>query len=812
MTARTRAGPDRLTLIVLAVLFATSGCAALIYQIVWLQLLQLAVGSSAVSVGVLLATFMAGMCAGSLVLPRVISSRQHPIRVYAWLEGGIAVVGLLLLFVLPRIGGLYILAGGGFIGRALVAALCLLLPTAMMGATLPAIARWAGATPTGMAWLGFFYATNIAGAVIGSLAAGFYLLRVYDVGIATYVAVMMNVLAAATAWRLSQRTPAQVAEPAPRVRVTPDANRPAVLAAIALSGCSALICEVIWTRLLSLAIGSTVYTFALILAALLAGLGIGSGVGAAVARRTPRAHVWLAGAQVLLVGAMGWAAFLAIGWLPFAGVSTTSDPWSLLSLDFVRCLAIVLPAAILWGASFPLALAAAVSPGDDPGRIVGTVYAANTAGAIIGSIAGVLIAAGAGSHWAQRLAIGAAALAALVLLLSPRSARPAQRRLDRRAVAAAVGVLVIAVVVAASIPPVPPVLMAYGRHSASWNGQTTIVHAAEGLDAFLAVSRTPTGAPVYHAAGKVQASSEGEDLRLQRMLAHFSHLIPEAPRDVLVIGLGAGATAGAIAIAPGVERVTVVEIERRVPALSAYFADYNYGVADNPKVRLKIDDGRHYVMTTDERFDVITTDLVDPWVKGTAALFTREFFESVKAHLKPGGVVTMFVQLYLSNEATAKSEIATFLDVFPDGMVWGNTVGGAGYDLVLTAQAGPQPIDVDRWLAKLESPAYRIVAESLREIGLSSAIDLLATYAASKPTIDPWLRGAEINRDRNLRLQFLAGMNVDLQESSRIYAGMVQDTRFPADRFTGSEASLARLRAALTSAIERAAASGRTAP
>ena len=377
-------------------------------------------------------------------------------------------------------------------------------------------------------------------------------------------------------------------------------------------------------------------------------------------------------------------------------------------------------------------------------------------------------------------------------------------------IASAAGILVIAGVVAARIAPVPAVLMAYGRHSASWNGLTTIVYGAEGLDAFLAVSKTPSGTPVYHAAGKVQASSEGEDLRLQRMLAHFSHLIPETPRDVLVIGLGAGATAGAIAIAPGVERVTVVEIERLVPTLSGYFADYNYRVADNPKVHVKIDDGRHYLMTTDERFDVITTDLVDPWVKGTAALFTRELFESAKAHLKPGGVVTMFVQLYLSNEETVRSEIATFLDVFPHGIVWGNTIGGEGYDLVLTAQAEPQPIDVDRWQARLESPAYATVAESLREIGVGSTIDLLATYAASKPDLGAWLRGAAINRDRNLRLQFLAGMNVDLQESGRIYAEMVRDTRFRPERFAGSEASLTRLRTAVARTLERATLGART--
>ena len=166
---------------VLLALFVGSGCAALIYEIVWFQLLELVIGSSAVSLGVLLGTFMGGMCLGSLVLPRVISARHHPLRVYAYLELGIAVIGLLVLIGMPLLNGLYTaVAGSGTLGiviRGMIAGLCLLPPTILMGATLPAIARWLETTPKGVSWLGFFYGGNIAGAVVGSLLAGFYLLR-----------------------------------------------------------------------------------------------------------------------------------------------------------------------------------------------------------------------------------------------------------------------------------------------------------------------------------------------------------------------------------------------------------------------------------------------------------------------------------------------------------------------------------------------------------------------------------------------------------------------------------------------------------
>src|SRR5579864_3473965 len=191
----------------LVLLFIGSGCAALIYEIVWFQLLQLVIGSSSISLGILLGTFMGGMCLGSLLLPGAVPLRQHPLRVYASLEAGIGVLGLLILLGMPLVGGLYTAwAGDGLAGifvRAIIAGVCLLPPTMLMGATLPAISRWVKATPEGVAWLGFFYGGNIVGGVVGSLAAGFYLLRVYDVNVATFAAVAINAIVAGAAYLVS---------------------------------------------------------------------------------------------------------------------------------------------------------------------------------------------------------------------------------------------------------------------------------------------------------------------------------------------------------------------------------------------------------------------------------------------------------------------------------------------------------------------------------------------------------------------------------------------------------------------------------
>jgi spermidine synthase len=271
--------------------------------------------------------------------------------------------------------------------------------------------------------------------------------------------------------------------------------------------------------------------------------------------------------------------------------------------------------------------------------------------------------------------------------------------------------------------------------------------------------------------------------------------VPEHPDSVLVIGLGAGVTAGAASINPMVKHVTIAEIEPLVPeVVSRYFSGLNYDVVHNPKVQLRIDDGRHFLLTTDQRFDAITSDPFDPWVKGAATLYTREFFEDARRHLRPGGVITVWAELYESSVPAVKSAIATFLEVFPNGVVFGNTHRGRGYDLVLLAQVEPSRIDIDAMQAKLNRPEFSPVLQSLREIGMDSAVALFATYAGSGATLKPWLGAAEINRDRNLRLQYLAGLGLNTYEQGAIYSQILSARQPPVDLFTGSPERLAALR------------------
>ena len=206
--------------------------------------------------------------------------------------------------------------------------------------------------------------------------------------------------------------------------------------------------------------------------------------------------------------------------------------------------------------------------------------------------------------------------------------------------------------------------------------------------------------------------------------------------------------------------------------------------------------GGHFVLTTPEKFDIITSDPIHPWVKGSAALYTREYFERVKRHLKPGGVVTHWVPLDEINIDTVKSEMATFFSIFPDGIAWLNDREGAA-DMVLFGQATPGPLDVDTAVKRFDSPDNARAAQSLRDIGFTSAIDLLSSYAGRGPDLAAWLKGAAINTDRDLRLQYLAGMGINGAAQLQIFSDLIEARKIPPDLFTGSAATVAELHEAI---------------
>jgi len=442
---------------------------------------------------------------------------------------------------------------------------------------------------------------------------------------------------------------------------------------------------------------------------------------------------------------------------------------------------------------------------------VGRVYAANTVGAIVGSaLFSVVVVPGWGTRRGEQLLIALALASAVIVFIAAKRSRTtgtdaSADRGDRKpgglhpaAALLAVAGAVAAIACVATVSKVPDGLVAYGRFLPTYTTEPKYLYVGEGMNSSIAVSEESTGVRNFHVAGKVEASSLPQDMRLQRMLGHLSALMTKTPKSVLVVGFGAGVTAGSFVTQPGVERIVICEIEPLIPkVVSTYFIHQNYDVTRDPRVQIVYDDARHYILTTREKFDVITSDPIHPWVKGAATLYTKEYFELVKQHLNPGGVVTQWVPLYESSPEVVKSELATFFDAFPDGTIWGNDINGSGYDVVLAGHAASQPIDVDSIEAKLALPDYARAARSLADVGFSSGLALFSTYAGQARDLAPWLVGAQLNRDSNLRLQYLAGFGLNTYQSAGIYSEMLRYRRFPENLFVGDGRERNELRAVM---------------
>jgi spermidine synthase len=775
----------------LLILFAASGCSALIYEVVWYQSLQLAIGSTSVSLGVLLATYMGGLCIGSLWLPRM-KWTQHPLKVYAGLEAGIAIFAFLVQLGLPYLSRVYVVGAEsglpGMLLRGLLAAVCMLAPTILMGASLPAIVRWIKGTRDGVAWWGYLYGGNTLGAVFGCLLAGFYLLRVYNMATAIYVAMGINLAVAAVSYLMAGRMSAPQEISDDDAAPVAGSNWPVYLT-IALSGATALGAEVVWTRLLGMLLLATVYVFSIILAVFLAGLAIGSAAGSALLKKI-KPQAALGWCQILLALGMAWTAYAIVNALPYwqDDILLTNNPWHMYQLDLKRCIWAILPATLFWGASFPLACAAVARPGEDPARAAGGVYAANTLGGIVGALlVSLVLIPGIGSQQTEQVLLVVAVLSGLVAIV-PVMSKSAGSYL---AVAACV---LVGGFLAWNIDPIPGDLIAYGRRMGINKGDSTILYTKEGRNSSVAISRWNNGTIYVNVNGHVEATTEIFDMKLQRMVGHLPALLHPNPRSVLGIGFGAGVSAGTFTRYPGIQKITVCEIEPVIPPASTkYFGDQDYRVALNPKTHIVFDDARHYLLTTTDKFDIIASDPLDVFVKGTAALYSKEYFESVKQHLNPGGYFSLYVPLYETDEPTIQSELKTFFEAFPYGSVWANLREGQGYDMVFMGQLGPLKINLDTVQQRYSLPEHETVRQSLRDIGVMNLFDLFSTYTGSAADLAPYVKDAAINTDGDLRLSYLAGWGINSTLEDYLYRRMLKYRKTPTDVFSGSPVNVETL-------------------
>jgi spermidine synthase len=766
-----------------ALLLFGSGFCALVYQTAWLRMFRLVFGASTAASAAVLAIFMAGLGFGGLLLGRRADRQPSPLGLYAKLEAGIAVTAGLSPWLMAVAQWLYIALGGSArlglggstVVRLVLSTLVLAVPTFLMGGTLPAVARAVErSADSGRRVVGLLYAVNTLGAVLGTLATTFFSLEVLGVRKSIWIAALLNLVVVLAARSLAREMAAAGSPPAvpddeaalPATEEAPD--KPAVgrfvTAAAAVVGFSFLLMELVWYRMLGPLLGGSSYTFGLILAVALLGIGAGGllyGAGEGVRRPSLLAFAGTCSLEALLLivpFALGdRLAVLAALLRPLAGAGFLA----LVAAWTVVAAVAVLPAAVVAGYQFPLLIALLGAGRRRVGREVGVTYAANTLGAIAGSIAGgfgLIPWLSAPGVWrlVVLLLLGLAGVA-IVLALGQETGRAA-----RRAVLWPVAAGVLGLFGCLATGPT-----AFWRHSpigagrvatAGWIGPNEIHNAmegarqrivweADGVESSVALDLSNEYSFVVN--GKSDGSALA-DAPTQVMSGLVGALMHPGARRALVIGLGTGSTAGWLAQVPTVERVDVVELEPAIVHVARTLSKINRDVLSNPKVHLVIGDGREVLLTTPESYDIVFSEPSNPYRAGVASLFSADFYRSVRRRLRPGGLFLQWLQGYELDPQVVRTAIATMASEFPAVESWRIQRG----DLMLMGSLRPVVHDLDRIRGRIGGEPYRTAMA--RTWGVGGIEGLYAGYLAS-PAFARAVRQAEgnnLNTDDRSILEF----------------------------------------------------------
>jgi len=779
-----------------------SGSCGLVYEILWMKMLTLTMGNTVFSITTVLTAFMGGLALGSFLAGRFTDKIKNPLRAYGLLEGGIGVYALLLPLLIagtqPLFRFVYQSINPSFytfgLLRFVVCGTLLLVPTALMGATLPVLSQYfvAGQNNLGRN-VGLLYGMNTLGAVLGCSLAGFLLIPALGVTWTIYGAALLNLAICAGVLKLAD-IPVQRKQSSGDKEITKGKKqkkqqkrqqrqnqemqkksfqeavpeiRPAVvwvvMAGIGVSGLAAMVYQIAWTRVLSLSIGSSVYAFSLIVTAFICGLALGSLVITPFIDRRRDRVLMLA----LLQGVIGLSALgilHVLGNLPVYAARFLFDaPRSfqyIQLLEFAVVFGLVLVPTFMMGATVPVAVKICTPDARQVGKFFGNVYAINTLGAIIGSFAaGFILIPWLGARNSILTAVAMNILMAVILFLrAPTPALP--RRVIGSVVTVAMAVLVWYPLAAwdASVLTSGPYLYTDRYQDvasakkidlrAAMQAGRELIYFKEGLHAAVAVEKTSDKDLVLLLNGKADASAKG-DAATQLMLGHLPLLLHQSAENVLVIGLGIGMTLGAVERYP-VKGVDVVEIEPAVVEASSYFKDFTADALNDPRVNLIVGDGRNYLALTNRQYDVVISEPSNPWVSGMANLFTREFFESAKNRLAKDGVMCQWVHAYSMSSVDFKTIVATFRAVFPRVAVWEASFGG---DYLLIGARQELKVDYPGLLDRLGDEGIRADLVKMR---IQSPATFLDKLVMTDKAVVEYARDAPLHTDDNARLEYSA--------------------------------------------------------
>jgi spermidine synthase len=714
-------------------LFFLTGAAALVYQTVWIRLAARLFGSDAGGLAVVLATFMGGMALGAWLLAPLVRRTKRPVQLFAGIEAGLGGWAALS----PTLFELADPVGDGALRLALAVGF-LLPPTLAMGATFPLMARLVirdkeeTASETSA-----FYGANTLGAACGALLGPLCLMPLLGLTRALWAAALLDVAAAGLALRWLTGEAGR--------RRTDDESRAGpgfdpLLAGTFLFGLCGLGLEVVLSRILVSVTGSSVYAYAIVLAVFLAGIGLGSRQLVTRSKRA-RAGGLRADARTFALAAVALPALTLAGLLVlrwqlgerdlFGALQNrmpvgASTPRLWASHALFAALAL-LPPALALGAALPSAAAAFAGRRPEAQRegALARVYAFNTAGALVGSLlAGFVLL----PHLGPELALYPLLALALCAALTTRAATA--KMLGGGGAAA----LLLGLLLHAGPTSETGTRVLYLEHDA---------HATVGVEQ--TDSDVDGSVRSLRVNGKVVATTAPVDLRLQRLLGHVPGLLHGEVKSALVIGLGTGMTAGSLLDLPQLERLDVFEISSAVPGGAREFSRWNGAVLDDPRTHLRHADGRHALATSNRRWDLITSDPIHPWTRGSSDLYALEHFESMATHLAPGGVASQWLPLYQLSTADVQTVIATWCAAFPHVSAW-----LTAYDLALVGSN-----DSLAGLAPGGALPQRMAVQ-LAEAGVHSVPELAALQVAQDADLRAYVLGVEPMRDDKPVLEFRA--------------------------------------------------------
>ena len=760
------------------VFFFITGLTGLAYELVWIRLLILVFGSTQFAVTTVLTTFMAGLALGSLIFGRVVDRSDNPLKIYAFIEIAIGIYCLLSPSVFDLVRGIYLTSIAGNEAGAIEAGfniyqfsltfLALIIPTTLMGGTLPIIVKYLSTVERKVGFnTALAYSINTLGAVTGCLAAGLFTLYFVGVKSSIYAAGIIDIIIGIALFILfkdafisSEKEETGIADSDIEAVEHGTLVAYIVIGSFALSGFASLVYEVLWTRVLSLIIGSSVYAFTVMLATFLLGIGLGSILFAPFIDKRKNPLIWFAAFEALIAFSSIISIFL-FKHLPFIFYGLQgrfADQFYLfLILQFLLCGALMIIPTLSMGAIFPLVAKIYTRSIRSVGSNIGDIYFFNTAGAIFGAfVGGFFLMPALGVQRAIVLTAALNIIIAIALVIVSDIEKVKKGAVCTLAI-------ILFIITTQMLPAWDKMLMTLGIYSNAYNTSSMegfkggdfgekLAYYKEGINAIVTVRTSgPKGEIVtYQANGKQEARAEGKrPAETWSLLGHVPVLLHNTPpKNALLVGLGSGITLGSMLSYP-IPSIDVVELERAVVDAAGYFKESNNNALNDPRAHIHIADGRNFVFTSEKKYDLIISAVSDPWISGVSNLFTQEYFEKLKERLNDDGIAALWFQNYRIRSEELKVGLATFASVFPDVSIWFYYKNAS--DLIVIGSKHKHAFDLDilgKWLAVDE------VRSDLARIDIHSPFSILDLFLIGNKDLREYIGSAPLNTDERPILEF----------------------------------------------------------